>query len=92
LDVSLLHWVILPQMLGIDSAEKEESCLAYTRDGLEALSAVDSEVYQLAFLLNPAPISSVLAVADAGLRMPPKSTYFYPKTPTGLVINPLWEE
>jgi len=92
LDVSLLHWVILPQMLGIDSAEKEESCLAYTRDGLEALSAVDSGVYQLAFLLNPAPISSVLAVADAGLRMPPKSTYFYPKTPTGLVINPLWEE
>ncbi len=90
LDVSLLHWVILPRMLGIDSAEKEESCLAYTRDGLEAMSGVDSGVYQLAFLLNPAPISSVLAVADAGLRMPPKSTYFYPKTPTGLVINPLW--
>ena len=92
LDVSLLHWVILPRMLGIDSAEKEESCLAYTRDGLEALSGVDSGLYQLAFLLNPAPISSVLAVADAGLRMPPKSTYFHPKTPTGLVINPLWDE
>ena len=92
LDVSLLHWAILPRMLGIDSAEKEESCLSYTRDGLEALSGVDSGLYQLAFLLNPAPITSVLAVADIGRRMPPKSTYFYPKTPTGLVINPLWDE
>lgn len=92
LDVSLLHWVILRQMLGIDSAEKEESSLEYTRDGLAALSRVDSGEFQLAFLLNPAPISSVLAVADAGVRMPQKSTYFYPKTPTGLVINPLWDD
>lgn len=92
LDVSLLQWVILRQMLGIDSAEKEEGCLEYTRDGQEALSRVDSGECQLAFLLNPAPISSVLAVANAGVRMPPKSTYFYPKTPSGLVINPLWDE
>ena len=92
LDVSLLHGMILPWMLGIDSAEKEESYVEYTRDGVEAISGVDSGAYQLAFLLAPAPISSVLAVADAGLRMPPKSTYFYPKTPTGLVINPLWDD
>jgi len=92
LDVSLLHWLILRQMLGIDSAEKEDSCLEYTRDGLEALSWVDSGAFQLAFLLNPVPISSVLAAADTGVRLPPKSTYFYPKTPTGLVINPLWDD
>ena len=92
LDVSLLHWMILPSILGINSAEKEESCLEYTRDGVKAISAVDSGAYQLAFLLAPAAISNVLAVADAGLRMPPKSTYFYPKTPTGLVINPLWDD
>lgn len=92
LNVSLLHRVVLRQMLGIDSVEKEEDCLQYTRDGLEALSGVDSGAWQLAFLLNPIPISSVLAVADAGVRMPQKSTYFYPKTPTGLVINPLWDE
>jgi uncharacterized protein (DUF1015 family) len=92
LDVSLLHWVVLRRILGIDSAKKEESCLQYTRDGLEALSQVDSGAWQLAFLLNPAPVSSVLAVADAGVRMPQKSTYFYPKTATGLVINPLWDE
>ncbi len=92
LDVFILHQVILRQMLGLDSPEREEECLKYTRDGLEAISLVDAGEYQLAFLLNPTPISSVLSVADAGVRMPPKSTYFYPKTPTGLVINPLWDD
>jgi uncharacterized protein (DUF1015 family) len=91
LDVFILHQVILKQMLGIDSPETEEQCLAYTRDGLEAIAGVDSGEYQIAFLLNPTPISSVLAVADEGVRMPQKSTYFHPKTPTGLVIHPLWD-
>jgi len=92
LDVFILHQVILRQMLNIDSPEREEECLDYTRDGLEALSRVDAGEYQLAFLLNPTPISRMLAVADEGVKMPPKSTYFYPKTPTGLVINPLWDD
>jgi len=92
LDVSILHWLVLRLILGIDSAKKEENCLQYTRDGLEALSGVDSGAWQLAFFLNPAPVSSVLAVADARVRMPQKSTYFYPKTATGLVINLLWDE
>jgi len=89
LDVSILHWVVLRGMLGIDSVEKQERCLDYTRDGLEALARVDSGEYQLAFFLNRCSIASILAVADAGFRVPQKSTYFYPKTPTGLVINPL---
>jgi uncharacterized protein (DUF1015 family) len=92
LDVSILHWVILRGMLGLDNPEKEEKHLGYARDGLEALSRVNSGEYQLAFLLNPAPMSTILAIADAGARMPPKSTYFYPKTPAGLVINPLWND
>ena len=92
LDVFILHQVILRQMLGVDSPETEEECLAYTRDGMEAIAGVDSGEYQIAFLLNPTPISSVLAVADEGVRMPQKSTYFHPKTPTGLVINPLWDD
>ena len=90
LDVNILHWTILRGMLGIDSPEMEEYCLEYTRDGSEVLHRVDSGEYQLAFLLNPATISSMLAVADSGTRMPQKSTYFHPKTPAGLVINPLW--
>ena len=45
---------------------------------------------QLAALLNPTPPAQVRDVALASDRMPQKSTYFYPKLITGLVINPLW--
>jgi len=89
MDVTVLHWVIIRPMLGIDSREKEKVHLDYTRDGLEAVARVNAGESQLAFFLNPAPVSSVLAAADAGARLPQKSTYFYPKTPTGLVMNPL---
>lgn len=91
LDVSILHWMVLRQMLGIDTPQKESTYLEYTRDGMEAIEQVDSGRYRLSFLLNPIPISRVLAIADAGERMPPKSTYFYPKLPTGLVMYPLWD-
>ena len=91
LDVAILHWIILRRIIGIDTPQKEE-CLDYTQEGLEAVKLVDSGEYQLAFLMNPIPISMVLAVADAGDRMPQKFTYFYPKLPTGLVIHPLWDE
>ena len=92
LDVHMLHQLVFCQILGIDSQEKAEDCLAFTRDGLDTLSQVDSGDYQLAFLLNPTPISTMLSVADEGVRMPQKSTYFYPKTPSGLVINPLRDD
>lgn len=90
-DVYVLHQLILRQILGIDRPEMENQNLKYTRDALEAVNLVDSGESQLAFLLNPAPVSSVLAVADEGSKMPQKSTYFHPKTPAGLVINPLWD-
>lgn len=92
LNVTFLHYVILPRIIGIDTPEKEENCLGYTHDEQEAINRVDSGEYQLAFLMNPVPISIVFAVADAGDRIPPKSTYFYPKLPTGLVMYPLWED
>jgi len=92
LDVHMLHQLVLRQILGIDSQEKAEDCLAFTRDGFDALSRVDSGNYQLSFLLNPTPISTMLSVADEAVRMPQKSTYFYPKTPAGLVINPLRDD
>jgi len=91
LDVAILHWIILRRIMGIDTPQKEK-CLDYTQDGLEAIKRVDSGEYQLAFLMNPIPISQVLEVADAGDRMPQKFTYFYPKLPTGLAMYPLWDE
>ncbi|MFA5375078.1 MAG: DUF1015 domain-containing protein [Dehalococcoidia bacterium] len=92
LDVAILHRLILRRILKIDNAKLEEECLEYTRDGVEAINRVNKGDHQIAFFLNPTPISGMLAVADAKLRMPQKSTYFYPKTPTGLVMNPLWDD
>lgn len=90
IDVSLLHGVIIQRILGIDTPEKEQERLEYTSDETEVLRKVESGAAQLGFFLNPVPVSSVLKVADADVRMPPKSTYFYPKTAAGLVMNPLF--
>lgn len=88
LDVAILHHVILEGLLGIDSAKiDEESHVSYTRDEMEALQAVRQGNAQLAVLLNPTSPQQLRDVALAGDRMPQKSTYFYPKLPTGLVIN-----
>ena len=54
-----------------------------------ALNLVNSSAYDAAFFMAPTPIEHVQAVAAAGESMPPKSTYFFPKVPTGLVFNPL---
>lgn len=91
LDVSILHTTVLQRMPGLATASGDRSGLDFTRDPLEALSGVNSGEYQLAFFLNPVPVSSILEISDAGDRMPQKSTYFYPKPPAGLVINPLWD-
>jgi uncharacterized protein (DUF1015 family) len=63
--------------------------LGYARDAEQALELVRSGEYDAAFLMAPTPIEQVQAVAAAGESMPPKSTYFFPKVPTGLVFNPL---
>lgn len=90
LDVSLLHAVILDDMLALNGPEAAKDTLDFSADEEALIRAVDEGTAALAFFLNPVPARSVIDVADAGVRMPPKSTYFYPKTPAGLVINPLW--
>jgi len=84
-DVSILNHIILDKMLGLTSKED----IAYTVDLKEAYRQIKERKYQLAFLLNPPQPEMVKAVADAQDRMPSKSTYFYPKLPAGLIINPL---
>lgn len=87
LDVSVLHHAVLGTALGITPQGPEhEASLTYTEDATEALRQVETGRYPLAFLLNPTPIEQVLAVADAGERMPQKSTFFHPKLPAGLVM------
>ncbi|SRR5579875_218858 len=93
LDVAILHELVLNQTLGIsDEAVRSGGHVSYTRDAEQAIAAVLSgtEGAQVAVLLNPTPPAAIRDVARAGDRMPQKSTYFYPKLITGLVINPLW--
>jgi len=84
LDVPILHSLIIERIL--PAAPFEES-IYYTRDAQEAIKFVDAGKYQIAFFLRPTKVSQVQKVAKAGEKMPHKSTYFYPKALTGLVIN-----
>jgi uncharacterized protein (DUF1015 family) len=90
LDVNVLQYGILEAVFGIDDATlKAGGVVAYEQDAASAIDSVRGGDAQLAFLLNATPIAQVAAVADAGGRMPQKSTYFQPKLPTGLVLRPL---
>ncbi len=77
------------QHLLIDKVAPNENSIAYTPNAAEAHKLIESGEYQLTFLLNPIPVTAIKAIADANDKMPGKSTYFYPKLPTGLVINRL---
>ena len=88
LDVAVLHSVILEPIFGIDKENMAKQInLKYTRDVDEAVAGVKSGSYQCAFILNPTKVSEIKDVALANEKMPQKSTYFYPKIITGLVIN-----
>ncbi len=90
LDVSVLHTLILERLLGIDANNMAKQInLTYVKHIYEAANAVDSGEANCAFILNPTKISEICEVSSAGEKMPQKSTYFYPKLITGLVINKL---
>jgi len=82
LDVELLHQAILEPILGADPA-----ALEFTHDDDEAADAVRTGRAAAAFLLNPPSMAAVRAVCLAGELMREKSTYFYPKLATGLVLS-----
>jgi len=86
LDVSIVDHIILEKLLGL-SGVWDEAILTYSYDKLDAVNRVLDQEYQLAFLLSPIKAEVIKAIADADDRMPRKSTYFYPKAPTGLVFN-----
>ena len=90
LDVTVLHTLVLEKIFGIDSENMAKQInLTYTKQIDEAVSAVDSGKAQCAFILNPTRVAEIRDVAASGEKMPQKSTYFYPKLITGLVINSL---
>ncbi len=90
LDVTILHSYIIGKLLGIThQAQEQQSNLVYVKDADVAVHSVEQGKVQLAFLMNPTRIEQVRAVSKAGYTMPQKSTYFYPKLLSGLVINTL---
>jgi len=92
LDTAVLEALILKGALEMTDDDIDHlNGLGYARDGAQALELVQSGEYDAAFFMAPTPIEQVQAVAAAGESMPPKSTYFFPKVPTGLLFNPLAE-
>jgi uncharacterized protein (DUF1015 family) len=90
LDTAVLEALVLKEALGLtDEDIGHLNQLGYARDAEQAIELVQKGAYDAAFLMAPPPIELVQAVADSGESMPPKSTYFFPKVPTGLVFNPL---
>ncbi len=89
LDVTLLQ-VALERFAGIDQAALAAGRVTYTKSADEAIHWVDEALNgaDLAVLLEPTPVGSIVEVAREGDVMPQKSTYFYPKPLTGLVLNP----
>ena len=63
--------------------------VTYIHDHLQAMAQVNSGASQMAFLVKPFPMDQFYDVVSQGQRLPRKSTFFYPKLPTGLVINQL---
>ena len=88
LDVSVLHSLVLERLFCIDKENMaNQKNLFYTRDINEAIAEVNSGRANCAFLINPTLVTEIRDVAAAGEKMPQKSTYFYPKLVTGLVMN-----
>jgi uncharacterized protein (DUF1015 family) len=88
LDVTVLTRLIFMELLGFDELRLDnEKNIAYTSIDKNAVDAIAGGECDIAFLLNPTAIDQVQAVAEEGLIMPRKSTYFYPKVITGQVFN-----
>jgi len=84
LDVVIVERLIVQEIL---AAGKSTPTLTYTPDPVAALKLAHAGKALAAVLLNPTKVEQVFAVADAGDVMPPKSTYFIPKVPSGLVLR-----
>jgi uncharacterized protein (DUF1015 family) len=93
LDTAVLERIVLMGPLGLTEDDISHlNGLGYSRTDEEAVRLVTDRRYDVAFFLRSSPVRQVQQIAAAGVNMPPKSTFFYPKVPTGLLINPLAEE
>lgn len=84
LDVTVLQKLLISKLLGEEVAKSDK--IRFTRDPQEADAAVRKEGADAAFILPYMPVSEMMRVSDLGIKLPQKSTYFYPKLLSGLVV------
>lgn len=87
IDVSILHSLLLDEILEKHKGGKMQEIITYTHDDAEAIDMVKKGRATCAFLLNPTKVSQIVEIADAGEKMPQKSTFFYPKPYSGLILR-----
>jgi len=90
LDVSILNYIILQHILRLDVDNKD--IVTFNPEAEELIDQVDAQPTYISFFLNPTKVGQIMSVAINGNKMPPKSTYFYPKVLSGLVINKFNED
>jgi uncharacterized protein (DUF1015 family) len=90
LDVNIMNYLIFKEIFNLELPRDER--ISYTQDAQEAINLVDNNLFDICFFLNPVTTEQLVEVASSGSRMPPKSTYFYPKLLSGLVLNRFNEE
>ncbi|MFA5320179.1 MAG: DUF1015 domain-containing protein [Candidatus Omnitrophota bacterium] len=85
LDVSILNQLVFISILGLRPESKD--ALKYSENSAETAKAVDDGEGSMAFFLRPVKMEQIIAVALKGEKMPAKSTFFYPKLISGMVIH-----
>lgn len=93
LDVTTLHLLILEHILGLAPDQQVSGeTIRYSQDEDAVLQSLEKEDFQAAFILNPPKAGDILTIASGGEKMPQKSTYFYPKLVSGLIVNKIDQE
>lgn len=90
LDLIVLHKVIISKELGYTQEEQmAQDGILYIKQESEAFDMIDDGKANASFIMAYPKIQDIKKISEAGERMPQKSTYFYPKLLSGIVINPL---
>lgn len=90
LDYTLLHYLVFDQLLGLPYDEQRSSSeIVYEKDYSKAIASVNKGEAALSFIVQEVSVPDFIAVCHSGAKMPPKSTYFYPKVNCGMAMAEL---
>lgn len=91
LDLTVLHKVLITKEFGYSEEEQmAQNGIKYIKQESEAFDLIDMGKAEASFIMAYPKIKDIKEISEAGYRMPQKSTYFYPKLLSGIVINPLF--